>query len=138
MLIFTIKDPDIVKNTPPRINELTLLPKINILVFCNNNKKIYFWDFDKKELVSTIKRETEITCMNCLESYGKLICGTKQKMILEINLNDVLEKAGYKEIYDKYPFTKNKENYEEDDIDKAIDNFKIMKSLTGASDEFKI
>ena len=137
-LIFTIKDPDVVKNTPPRINELTLLPKVNILVFCNNNKKIYFWDFDKKELVATLKKDTEITCMNCLESYGKLICGTKQKMILEINLNDVLEKAGYKEIYDKYPFTKNKENYEEDDIDKAIDNFKIMKSLTGNVDEFKI
>ena len=40
-----------------------------------------------------------------------LLCDTKQKMIIKINLNEELVKAGYKEIYDKYPFTKYKENY---------------------------
>ena len=73
--------------------------------------------------------------MNCLESYGKLLCGTKQKMIIEINLNDILKKAGYKEIYDKYPFVKNKANYEGDPLDKYINNFKIMKSLTDDIDD---
>ena len=70
-----------------------------------------------------------------MESYGKLLCGSKQKMIIEINLNTELSKAGYNEIYDKYPFTKNKENYEESEIDKYVNNFKIMKSLTQDDDE---
>lgn len=129
-LIQTISDPDISKNNIPRINDLIILPKINIMVICNNNKKIYFFDTGRCVITHTIKKDNEINCLSCLESYGKLLCGTKQKMIIEINLNDELAKAGYKEIYDKYPFTKNKANYEENEIDKFVNNFKIMKSLT--------
>ena len=129
-LIHTISDPDISKNNIPRINDLLILPKINIMIICNNNKKIYFFDTGRCVITHTIKKDNEINCLSCLESYGKLLCGTKQKMIIEINLNDELAKAGYKEIYDKYPFTKNKSNYEENELDKFVNNFKIMKSLT--------
>ena len=127
--IHTINDPDISKNSP-KINDLIFLPNINIMVICNNNKKLYFMDTGRCVITHTIKRDNEITCLSCLESYGKLLCGTKQKTIIEINLNDELAKAGYKEIYDKYPFTKNKVNYESSEIDKFVNNFKIMKSLT--------
>ena len=129
-LIRTIKDPDITNNYKPRINDLILLPRTNIMVICNNNKKIYFYDMERNEITHTIKRENEITCLSCLESYGKLLCGTKQKMIIEINLNDELDKAGYRQVFDKYPFTKNKANYEESELDKYVNNFKIVKSLT--------
>ena len=125
-----INDPDISKNTKPRINDLIILPKINIMVICNNNKKLYFFDTGRMVITHSIKKDNEINCLSCLESYGKLLCGTKQKMIIEINLNEELAKAGYKEIYDKYPFTKNKANYEESEIDKFANNFKIMKFLT--------
>ena len=129
-IIKTIEDPDKTNNNIPRINDLILLPRINIMVICNNNKKIYFFDMGRKEITHTIKRDNEITCLTCLESYGKLLCGTKQKMIIEINLNDELDKAGYKKVFDKYPFTENKANYEESEIDKYVNNFKIVKSLT--------
>ena len=131
----TINDPDLTWSNIPRIYDLIILPKIKILVVCNNNKKLYFYDINRQTIVYQINRESEITCFNCLESYGKLLCGTKQKMIIEINLNDILKKAGYKEIYDKYPFTKNKANYEGDPLDKYINNFKIMKSLTDDIDD---
>jgi len=134
-LIQTISDPDITKNNIPRINDLLILPKINIWVISNNNKKLYFFDVNRNQITHTIKKDNEITCICCLESYGKLLCGSKQKMIIEINLNSELSKAGYNEIYDKYPFTKNKANYEESEIDKYVNNFKIMKSLTQDDDE---
>ena len=114
---------------------LLILPKINIWVISNNNKKLYFFDVNRNQITHTIKKDNDITCICYLESYGKLLCGSKQKMIIEINLNTELSKAGYNEIYDKYPFTKNKANYEESEIDKYVNNFKIMKSLTQDDDE---
>ena len=137
-LVHTINDPDITKNNIPRINDLITLPRMNILVFCNNNKKIYFYDVNRNQISHTIKRDNEINCIACLESYGKLLCGTKQKMIIEITLNEELSLAGYNEIYDKYPFTKNKANYEENEIDKFVNNFKIMKSLTQDDELYNI
>ena len=105
-LITTINDPELTKSNIPRINDLIILPKIFLLAFCDNNKRLYIYDINKKKIISTINRDSEMTCLSCLEAYGKLLCGTKQKMIIEVNLNDELKKAGYKEIYDKYPFSK--------------------------------
>jgi WD40 repeat protein len=135
-LINSIKDPSMTRSNIPRINDLILLPKIGILVFCNNNKKLYFYNLDKNSMITQIQTENELTCTSCLESYGKLLCGTKQKMIIEINLNEVLKPFGYKELYDKYPFTKNPANYERNILDSYINNFKIMKSLTDDQDVF--
>ena len=135
-LLFTINDPETTRNNKPRINDLIILPRIYILVFCNNNKKLYFYDINKKEITHRIFRESDISCISCLEGYGKLLCGTKQKMIIEINLNKELSKAGYKEVFNKYPFTKNKANYEGDELNGLINNFKIMKSLTNGNDAF--
>ena len=129
-LIKTINDPDISRNIfNPKINDLILLPRIDILVYCNNHKKLIFYDIKKMSLVSVLNRDSEITCLCCLESYGKLLCGTDQKMIIEVNLNEELKKAGYEEVFEKYPFIKNKSNYEGDPLDKYISNYAIMKSL---------
>ena len=49
---------------------------------------------------------------------------------MEIDLADELNSIGFKHSYEKYAFLKNAENYKEDEFDKKIDNFKIMKSLT--------
>ena len=38
-LIQTVKDPDISKNNTPKINDFILLPRVNVMVVCNNNKK---------------------------------------------------------------------------------------------------
>ena len=125
-----LKDPDITKNNIPRIHDLIMLPSIGILVTCNNNKRINFWRYEKEELLLSIKKENETTCLACDESYGKLLCGTKQKIIMEIDLAEQLNSIGFKHTYEKYSFLKNSNNYKEDEADKNIDNFKIMKSLT--------
>ena len=49
---------------------------------------------------------------------------------MEIDLAEELNGIGFKHGYEKYSFLKNSINYKEDEIDKKIDNFKIMKSLT--------
>ena len=129
-LLISLRDPDISKNNIPRIHDLLMLPSIGVLVTCNNNKKINLWRYEKEELLLSIKKENETTCLACDESYGKLLCGTKQKIIMEIDLAEQLNSIGYKHSYEKYSFLKNSANYKEDEADKNIDNFKIMKSLT--------
>ena len=137
-LIKTINDPDSTGYCKQRINDIIILPKVQFLVFCNNNKKIYFCEIKSLTIRHTSNTENDITCICCLEGYGKLLCGTKQKMINELTLNDIFNKIGYNEIYDKYPFTKNKQNYEENELDKYIKTFTIMKSLTEDKEEYDI
>ena len=132
-LLISLRDPDISKNNIPRIHDLLMLPSIGVLVTCNNNKKINLWRYEKQELLLSIKKDNETTCLACDESYGKLLCGTKQKMIMEIDLAEQLNSIGFKHSYEKYSFLKNSANYKEDEADKNIDNFKIMKSLTQGS-----
>ena len=129
-LLISLRDPDISKNNIPRIHDLLMLPSIGVLVTCNNNKKINLWRYEKEELLLSIKKDYETTCLACDESYGKLLCGTKQKIIMEIDLAEQLNSIGFKHTYEKYSFLKNAANYKEDEADKNIDNFKIMKSLT--------
>ena len=118
------------KNNKPIIHDLLMLKNLGVLVCCYNNKKINFWKYETEELILTIKKENEITCLACDENYGKLLCGTKQKIIMEIDLAEQLNEIKFKHGYEKYAFLKNSANYKEDEIDKKIDNFKIMKSLT--------
>ena len=130
-----LDDPDITKSkiAKPRIHDILMLRSVGILVSCNSIKKINLWKYEKPEkerLLKTIARDNEITCLACDESYGKLLCGTKQKMIMEIDLAEQLNSINFKHNYEKYAFLKNSINYKEDEIDKKIDNFKIMKSLT--------
>ena len=68
-------------------------------------------------------------CLACDENYGKLLCGTREKIIMEIDIVEEL-KSILEKNYERYEFLKNSANYKEDEIDKKIDNFKIMKSLT--------
>ena len=83
-----------------------------------------------KRIIKIIPKEYEVTCLAFDENYGKLLCGTKQKSIIEIDLTKELDSTEFKPSYEKYAFLKNSANYKEDEIDKKIDNFKIMKSLT--------
>ena len=135
-LVFTLKDPSIGNNTSVRIHDLLMLSYIGVLVSCTNMKKIHLWKYEKETLLTTITKEQEVTCLAVVESYGKLLCGTKEKTILEIDLAETLDSIGYKHDYEKYPFLKNPENYIEDQRDKTILNKKIMDSLTEGTDIF--
>ena len=87
-------------------------------------------------LLTSVSKEQEVSCLGVIESYGKLVCGTKDRTILEINLVEVLDGIGYKHEYEKYPFLKNPESYIEDERDRAITSNKIMDSLTRDNDLF--
>ena len=127
-----------------RINDILMLKKIGLLVSCDSNKKILFWKYQEEKKKNkeedskngeikpkhSIQKDNEITCLACDESYGKLLCGTKEKIIMEIDIMEELKSVKLENNYERYGFLKNPENYKEDEIDKKIDNFKIMKSLT--------
>ena len=113
-----------------------MLSYVGILVACTNMKKIHLWKYEKETLLLTLSKEQEVTCLAVVESYGKLLCGTKEKTILEIDLAETLDSIGYKHDYEKYPFLKNPVNYVEDEKDKTILNKKIMDSLTEGTDIF--
>ena len=132
-LIKTLSEPYKKGMISPKINDLLMLKNVGLLVSCDNGKKINLWKYQNektKELIHTIKKDKEVTCLACDESYGKLLCGTVEKVIMEIDLAEELNAIGFKHSYEKYAFLKNSVNYKEDEIDKKIDNFKIMKSLT--------
>lgn len=133
-LVFTLKDPNIGGNNTIRIHDLFMLSYVGILVSCTNMKKIHLWKYEKEELLTTIAKEQEVTCLAVVESYGKLICGTKDKTITEIDLAEVLDSINYKHDYEKYPFLKNPINYVPDPSDIKIPNSKIMASLTDGYD----
>ena len=111
-----LKDPDISIDNNLRIHDLLMLKNnIGLLVSCNNNKSIHFWkyeeDKDKKKIegekktkeeekntkedlikpVKTVTKGKEVTCLACDENYGKLLCGTKEKIIMEIDLAEELK-----------------------------------------------
>lgn len=134
-LVFSLKDPS-TNATGIRIHDLLMLSYVGILVACTNMKKIHLWKYEKETLLLTLSKEQEVTCLAVVESYGKLLCGTKEKTILEIDLAETLDSIGYKHDYEKYPFLKNPVNYVEDEKDKTILNKKIMDSLTEGTDIF--
>ena len=136
-LIISLKDPDLNVKESVRIHDILMLNNVGILVSCNNLNKINFWKYEKEELLFSISKEQETMCLAVVESYGKLLLGTKEKMIVEVDLAEQLNNINYPHSYEKYPFLKNEINYMENDKDKGIDNFKIMKILTNKNDFFK-
>ena len=135
-LIYSLKDPDVKGNTNVQIHDLLMLSDSGILVSCTNMRKVNFWKYEKEMLLTSVSKEQEVSCLGVIESYGKLVCGTKDRTILEINLVEVLDGIGYKHEYEKYPFLNNPESYIEDERDKAITSNKIMDSLTRDNDLF--
>lgn len=131
-LIITLKDPN-----SSRIFDLLMLSNLGILVSCTNSKKIHLWKYEKETLLLSLTKEQDPTCLACIESYGKLLCGTKQKTIIEIDLAETLNSINYHHEYEKYPFLKYEVNYVETLQDKEIDNHKIMKSLTQGIESIK-
>jgi WD40 repeat protein len=136
-LIISLKDPDLNMKESVRIHDILMLNNVGILVSCNNLNKINFWKYEKEELLFSISKEQETMCLAVVESYGKLLLGTKEKMIVEVDLAEQLNNINYPHNYEKYPFLKNEINYMENVKDKGIDNFKIMKILTNKNDFFK-
>ncbi len=131
---------------------MIMLPNIGVLVTCNNLKEIQFWKYERNLLLETIPKDQFVTCLAAVESYGKLICGTKDKCIIEVDLNeafksisakfakkyeqtkDEADRFEYDDTYGTSLFLQDKVNFVETEDDKLIDNKTIMNSLNEIND----
>lgn len=89
-----------------KINDIMMIQKFGILVSTASDKKINFWKYETKELIKTITSKQECLCFNIVESYGKMICGTTEKIIWELdlaeNLGDANIRRHYKQTIEEY------------------------------------
>jgi WD40 repeat protein len=82
------------------IIDLMMVPQCGILCSISLDKKVNLWTYQsEKELIKSVQLKKECLCMSFVEAYGKLIFGTKDKSVIELDLNELLESVGYKNSY---------------------------------------
>lgn len=111
----------------PCIIDMIMIPSYGILVSINSYKNIDIWRYEKKELLISISVKVELTCMQYVEFYGKLIFGTSNFTLYEEDLKGIFDNLKIKNEFMKYPFLNNPKNYLPNQ--KQFDNNKIMKSI---------
>ncbi len=120
-----------------RVVDLMMMPKYGLLVSITTDKKLNFWKYEAKQLIKSIALKHHCLCFAIVESYGKLLCGTKDRTIVEFDLMEILGSLNISHDYQKFHFKGDGVNYEKDESktflkigDNNIDNFKIMNSLS--------
>lgn len=107
-----------------------MIANYGILVGLGNDCKVYFWRYESKEILRIVNVKKDCTCLAIVESYGKLLCGSKDKTILEVDLAELLDNLNISHTYQKFPFMNDSANYIITEKDKEVNNFKVMNSLT--------
>ena len=113
-----------------KIIDMIMISNYGILVGLGSDKKLYFWKYETKEILKIVNIKKDCTCLAIVDSYGKLLCGSKDKTIVEVDLAELLDNLGIKHSYQKFPFMNDSANYIETEKDKEVNNFKVMNSLT--------
>jgi WD40 repeat protein len=103
-----------------KILDVMMIPKFGILVSITSDKKLNFWKYESKELVKTIARKQESLCLAIVNSYGKMLSGTKDKTIMEFDLTEILGSLNIPHDYKKFHFVDDGINYEKDECIKII------------------
>jgi WD40 repeat protein len=103
-----------------RILDVMMIPKYGILVSISSDKKLNFWKYESKELVKTISRKQESLCLAIVNSYGKMLSGTRDKTIMEFDLTEILGSLNIPHDYKKFHFVDDGINYEKDECKKKI------------------
>lgn len=109
-LLFSLKDN--ANDIPMKIQDLYMMSKFGILVAITGEKKINFWRYQTKELLKSVMNKKESLCIALVESYGKLLFGTKDRTIVELDIAEILDSIGIKHEYNKTPFMMEDENKE--------------------------
>ena len=108
-----------------------MIPKHGFLVSISDNRTVNFIVYQKGLIMKTINTKEDLCCTTIVNSYGKVLCGTKQKTIIEFDLAEVLDSLGFSHNYSKFPFINEKSNYTPTDLtDKKINNFQVMNLIT--------
>jgi WD40 repeat protein len=80
--------------------DIMMIPHIGILCSISLDKKLNIWTYQsEKELIKTVPLKKECLCVSFVEAYGKLLFGTKDKSVIELDLNEILESVNYKHSY---------------------------------------
>jgi len=106
-----------------RIYDIMMIQKFGVLVSISSDKKINFWKYQSKELIKTVNSKQECICLNIVESYGKMIFGTKEKIIWEFDLIEIIGESNIQSHYKQ--LMENNDSSKDGDIN----NFKIVKCL---------
>jgi len=112
--------------TPIMIIDNLLLTNYNMMISILNNKTIKFVKIDSGEVVKTLTTKENLCCGAIMNSYGKLLCGTKEKSIIEFDLSEILDTLHVKHDLTKFPFMSHQENYIINNNDKLIKNAQVM------------
>ena len=107
-----------------------MIPKYGLLVSVSNNQTVNFIMYQKGLILKTIPTKENLCCSTVVNSYGKVLFGTKQKTIIEFDLAEILDSLKFDHSYTKFPFIKEKSNYTEMDRDDKINNFQVMNLIT--------
>lgn len=108
-----------------------MIPKLGFLVAISNNRTVTFIVYQKGEVVKAIPTKTDLCCTTIVNSYGKILCGTQQKTIIEIDLAEILDSLTCNHEYTKFPFMNEKSNYLAPEVlEKKINNFQVMNLIT--------
>jgi WD40 repeat protein len=69
-----------------------MMLKNGFLVSCSYDRKIFFWDYFRGEIVHTLTRKKEeFKCMAYLEKQETLLVGTNGKSILTFDISKMLK-----------------------------------------------
>ncbi len=61
-----------------RIVDLLMLPAYGFLISINSYSQIEFWIYETNKLIFKIPVKKELTCLQFVDNYGKLLCGTSE------------------------------------------------------------
>lgn len=111
-LLFSLKDN--LNDIPMRIQDLYMLNKFGILIAITGEKKINFWRYQTRELLKSVVNKKECLCIGIVESYGKILFGTKDRTIIELDMAEILDSIDVKHHYKKAPFFDEEPNNETD------------------------
>jgi hypothetical protein len=117
--------------------DIIVLPQYGLLIAFLNNKTIKFIKYEKGETIKMITTKETLNCGTIVNSYGKLLCGTKEKSIIEIDLAEIFDSFQLKHSLTKFPFMSDKENYVLYENDKKINNFHVMNLIAPKNDLVK-
>jgi len=113
-----------------RIIDMIMITNYGILVCLGRNSKLYFWKYESNKILKIVNLKKDCICIAIVESYGKLLCGSKDKTIVEVDLAELLDNLGINHTYQKFPFMNDSLNFVLTEKDREVNNFKVMNSLT--------
>ena len=102
-----------------------------LLIQISNDNKISIINYQTGIILKKIGVKSNIlNCINFLEAYGKIIIGTKDKTIIDIEIKGILDELKIPNNYNKNPFLTSKVNVELDYLDAQVDHKKVADLIT--------